>query len=92
MKLWLSVREGAEYAGVCRDTVYSACERREIRHARVGGRRAIHQLRQPVVAQTGTRRRGTAITLDGQPARACTGRGGAHDARFDLECNGSRHI
>ena len=41
MKLWLNVREGAEYAGVCRDTVYAACERREIRHARVGGRRAI---------------------------------------------------
>jgi excisionase family DNA binding protein len=41
MKLWLNVREGAEYACVCRDTVYTACERREIRHARVGGRRAI---------------------------------------------------
>ena len=41
MKLWLNVKEGAEYAGVCRDTVYAACERREIRHARVGGRRAI---------------------------------------------------
>jgi excisionase family DNA binding protein len=41
MKLWLNVREGAEYAGVCRDTVYAACERREMRHARVGGRRAI---------------------------------------------------
>jgi len=38
MKLWLNVREGAEYAGVCRDTVYTACERRESRHARVGGR------------------------------------------------------
>ncbi len=30
MELWLNVREGAEYAGVCRETV---CERREIRHA-----------------------------------------------------------
>ena len=40
MKLWLNVREGAEYA-VCRDTIYAACEHREIRHARVGGRRAI---------------------------------------------------
>ena len=27
MKLWLNVREGAEYAGVCRDTIYTACER-----------------------------------------------------------------
>ena len=41
MKLWLNVREGAEYAGVCRDTIYTACERHEIRQVRVGGRRAI---------------------------------------------------
>ena len=33
--------EGAEYAGVSRDTIYTACERRELNHARVGGRRAI---------------------------------------------------
>jgi hypothetical protein len=32
MKLWLNVREGAEYAGVCRDTV---CRRRKIRNALV---------------------------------------------------------
>ena len=24
MKLWLNVREGAEYARVCRDTIYTA--------------------------------------------------------------------
>ena len=41
MKTWLNVSEAAEYAGVSRDTIYTACERREIRHARVGGRRAI---------------------------------------------------
>ena len=41
MKMWLTVAEGAEYAGVSRDTIYTACERRELRHARVGGRRAI---------------------------------------------------
>jgi excisionase family DNA binding protein len=41
MKTWLNVTEAAEYAGVSRDTIYTACERREIRHARVGGRRAI---------------------------------------------------
>jgi excisionase family DNA binding protein len=45
MKLWLNVR-GAEYAGVGRDTVYTACERREIRHARIGGRRAIRLKRE----------------------------------------------
>jgi excisionase family DNA binding protein len=41
MKIWLTVAEGAEYAGVSRDTIYTACERRELNHARVAGRRAI---------------------------------------------------
>jgi excisionase family DNA binding protein len=41
MKTWLTVAESAEYAGVSRDTIYTACERRELQHARVGGRRAI---------------------------------------------------
>ena len=41
MKIWLNVSEGAEYAGLSRDTIYTACERRELRHARVGGRRTI---------------------------------------------------
>ena len=41
MKKWLTVTEGAEYSGVSRDTIYTACERREMRHARVCGRRAI---------------------------------------------------
>ena len=41
MKAWLTVADAAQYAGVSRDTIYTACERREIRHARVGGRRAI---------------------------------------------------
>ena len=34
MKLWLNVREGAEYVGGYRDTVCAACERREMRRAR----------------------------------------------------------
>ncbi len=41
MRTWLTVAAAAEYAGVSRDTIYTACERREIQHARVGGRRAI---------------------------------------------------
>ena len=41
MKLWLNVREAAEYAGVCRDTIYTACEQDELRHAHVSGRRKI---------------------------------------------------
>ncbi len=41
MKTGLTVAEGAEYSGVSRDTIYTACERGELRHARIGGRRAI---------------------------------------------------
>lgn len=41
MKLWLNVKEGAEHAGVSRDTIYTACERRELHHVRIGGRRSI---------------------------------------------------
>lgn len=41
MKPWLTVGEGAEYANVSRDTIYTACERGELRRARISGRRAI---------------------------------------------------
>lgn len=41
MKPWLNVGEGAEYAGVSRDTIYTACERKELRHGRISGRRSI---------------------------------------------------
>ena len=46
MKTWLTVAEGAAYSGVSRDTIYTACERREIRHVRVGGRRTIRLRRE----------------------------------------------
>lgn len=35
MKTWFTVAEGAAYAGVSRDTIYTACERGELRHARI---------------------------------------------------------
>jgi excisionase family DNA binding protein len=41
MKIWMTVGDGAEYAGVSRDTIYTACERKELHHARIGGRRSI---------------------------------------------------
>ena len=40
MKPWLNVSEAAEYAGLSRDTIYTACEE-ELRSARVSGRRTI---------------------------------------------------
>jgi excisionase family DNA binding protein len=41
MAAWLKVPQAAAYGGVSRDTVYTACSRGELRHVRVGGRRAI---------------------------------------------------
>jgi excisionase family DNA binding protein len=41
MATWLRVPQAAAYAGVSRDTIYTACARAELRHVRIGGRRAI---------------------------------------------------
>ena len=41
MKLWLKVAEAAEYTGLSRDTIYTACGRGELRHVHVGGRRKL---------------------------------------------------
>ncbi len=41
MRAWLTVSEAAEYAGVSRDTIYTACERCELHHVRISGRRSI---------------------------------------------------
>ena len=38
---WLTVKEAADYANLSADTIYTACERAELRHARVSGRRTI---------------------------------------------------
>src|SRR5207302_8410779 len=59
MKIWLTVAEGADYAGVSRDTIYTACERRELQHARVGGRRAIRVKRDWIDAWLEQHARGT---------------------------------
>jgi excisionase family DNA binding protein len=40
-KTWLTVGDAAEHAGVSKDTIYTACERGELRHVRIGGRRSI---------------------------------------------------
>ena len=41
MKPWLRVAEAAEYTGLSRDTIYTACERGDLRHVHVNGRRKI---------------------------------------------------
>jgi excisionase family DNA binding protein len=41
VKAWFTVGEGADYANVSRDTIYTACERKELRHVRISGRRTI---------------------------------------------------
>lgn len=46
MNVWLNVADGAKYAGVCRDTIYTAAERGDLRHVRIGGRRAIRLKRE----------------------------------------------
>ena len=38
---WLNVGDAAKHAGISRDTIYTAVERGELRHVRLGGRRAI---------------------------------------------------
>ncbi len=40
-RVWMRVTEAAEYSGLSSDTIYTACERGELRHVRVGGRRTI---------------------------------------------------
>jgi excisionase family DNA binding protein len=40
-KPWLTVKEAARHANVSADTIYAACERNELRNARISGRRAI---------------------------------------------------
>ena len=46
MKSWLRVAEAAEYTGLSQDTIYTACERGELRHVHVSGRRKILLRRQ----------------------------------------------
>jgi excisionase family DNA binding protein len=41
MATWFKVPQAAQYAGVSRDSIYTACARGELRHVRVAGRRAI---------------------------------------------------
>jgi excisionase family DNA binding protein len=39
--VWLTVKQAATHTAVSTDTIYTACERGELRHARLSGRRTI---------------------------------------------------
>jgi excisionase family DNA binding protein len=77
MKLWLNVAEGAEYGSVSRDTIYTACERRELRHIRIGGRRTIRLKREWIDewferhARGGARAGGAGAGVVGATGAAC---------------------
>lgn len=45
---WLTAKEAAGLAKVSEWTIYQACERGELRHVRIGGRRAIRVTRDGV--------------------------------------------
>jgi excisionase family DNA binding protein len=76
MKTWLNVAEGAEYAGVSRDTIYTGCERRELRHARVAGRRAIRLKREWIDAWLEQHAQG-ALLVASPIVTPCVASGGA---------------
>lgn len=40
-QVWLTVQGAAAYSSLSTDTIYTACERGELQHAKVGGRRTI---------------------------------------------------
>jgi excisionase family DNA binding protein len=62
MKTWFTVGEAAEYADVSRDTIYTACERRELHHARIGGRRSIRLKAEWIDAWLERHARGAIVT------------------------------
>ena len=71
MKAWLTVGEGADYANVSRDTIYTACERKELRHVRISGRRTI-RLR-PIWIDAWLEEHATAPTSARTPAHTSEG-------------------
>jgi excisionase family DNA binding protein len=79
MKLWLSVADGSEYAGVCRDLIYDACAARRLHHIRVGGRRAIRLKREWIDAWL--ERHAVVAQDEPSPMRAEAGTGARTEGR-----------
>lgn len=59
-RVWLRVAQAAGYANLSADTIYTACERGELRHVRVGGRRSIRTRAQWIDAWLEKHTRGAA--------------------------------
>ena len=70
MKSWLTVAESAIYSGVSRDTIYTACERRELKHARIGGCRSIRIKTEWIDTWLERHARGAVTTAPANPTAA----------------------
>jgi excisionase family DNA binding protein len=65
-KIWLTVPQASEYANLSADTIYTACEKGELRHVKVGGRKAIRIRPEWVDAWLEHHARGGASAADSQ--------------------------
>jgi excisionase family DNA binding protein len=73
-KIWLTVIEAADYSGLSRDTIYTtACERRELRHVRAGGRRTIRLKAEWIDAWLEQHARGAKLARVAEPRSAVGG-------------------
>lgn len=70
MKSWFTVAESAIYSGVSHDTIYTPCERRELKHARIGGRRSIRIKAEWIDAWLERHARGAVATAPANPPAA----------------------
>ena len=103
---WFTVAAAAKYAALKPDTIYTACERGDLRHVRVAGRRAIRLRREWLNAwlEQHARGGGTAKNQNCSPVDEAwpapntgTGKWGMvspqpPDDRADAECPGTSRL
>ena len=70
---WLTVKEAAARAKLSQWSIYQACERNEIRHIRVGGRRAIRLTPEALDSWLVRHERGPSAVETGDPQRMTVG-------------------
>lgn len=66
---WLTVKEAADRVRLSEWSIYQACERNEIRHIRVGGRRTIRLTPAAIDDWLLQHERGPVGARDGDPGR-----------------------